>query len=61
MLLTKLVILLTMSTSVSAFAVNAILKLNADKLFDTQANMLLSQIKVRYGRVERSMNELFHT
>ena len=34
---TKLVILLTMSTLVSAFAVDAILKVNVDKLFGTTA------------------------
>ena len=58
---TKLAIPLTTSTSVDAFAVDAILKVGADKLFDTQANILLSQVKVRHGRVEMSTNELFHT
>ena len=57
---TKLVIPLITSMLVSAFAVDAILKVDAGKLFDTQANILSSQVKVRHGRVEMSMNELFH-
>ena len=58
---TKLVIPLTTSMLVGAFAVDAILKVDAGKLFDTQANILSSQVKVRHGRVEMSMNELFDT
>ena len=57
----KLVITLTMITSAGAFAVDAILKMEADQLFDTHANMLLGQVKVLHRGVEKSMNELVHT
>ena len=55
---TKLVVLLSTSTSVNAFALDAIIKAKADKLYDTQANKLTSQIKVLYGGTKMNMNEL---
>ena len=58
---TKLVISLTTTTSVSAFAVDAILKVETDQLFDTHTNTLSGQVKVLYRGVEMSMNELVHT
>ena len=52
-----LVISLTTTTSVSAFAVGAILKVEADQLFDTHANMLSDQVKVLHRGVEMSKYE----
>ena len=54
----KLVISLTTTMSVSAFAVDAIFKVEADQLFDTNANTLSGQVKVLHRGVEMSMNEL---
>ena len=58
---TKLVVSLSTSTPVNDFAVDAIIKAKADKLYDTQANKLTSQIKVLYGGTEMNMNELVCT
>ena len=58
---THLVISLTTTTSISAFAVDAILKVEADQPFDTHANTLSGQVKVPHKRVEMSINELVHT
>ena len=58
---TTLVISLTTIMSVSVFAVNAILKVEADQLFDTHANTLSDKVKVLHRGVEMSMNELIHT
>ena len=52
---------LTTSMSVSAFAMDAIIKVEADRLYNTQANVLSSQVKVLHKGSEMSMNELFHT
>ena len=57
---TKLVVPLTASISVSAFVVDAIIKAKADKLYDIQANVLTSQIKILHGGIEMNMNELVH-
>ena len=46
---TKLVAPLTTSTSFSAFAVDAIIRIKPDKLYDIQANKLSSQVKVFHG------------
>ena len=54
---TKLVISLTTTMFVSAFAMNAILKMEADQLFDTHANMLSGQVKILYRGIEMSMYE----
>ena len=58
---TKLVISLTTTALVSAFAVDAILKAGADQLFDTEANMLPGRVKVLHRGVEMSMNGSVYT
>ena len=58
---TELVISLATTTSVVALAVDAIIKTGADQLFDTEANMLSSRIRVLHRGAEMSMNGLVHT
>lgn len=58
---TKLVVPLTTSTLVGAFAIDAIIKAKANKMYDLQANELSGQLKVFHKGLKMETNELVHT